>query len=44
MKKPNQSSEPTTMAVMICADAQLTPAIVVAHLERWAKEEVTSEA
>jgi hypothetical protein len=31
-KTPNQPLEPTTMAVMICAGAQLTPAIVVAHL------------
>jgi hypothetical protein len=31
MKAPNQAPELTTMAVMICADAQLPPATVVAH-------------
>jgi hypothetical protein len=31
-KKPNQPLEPTTMAVTICAVAQLAPSIVVAHL------------
>jgi hypothetical protein len=29
---PNQALEPTTMAVTICADGQLAPAIVVTHL------------
>jgi uncharacterized protein len=31
-EKANQAPEPTTMAVTICAGAQLAPAIVVAHL------------
>ena len=31
-KEPNQSLEPTTTAVTICAGAQLAPAAVVAHL------------
>jgi len=30
--EPNQSSEPTTTAVTICAAAQIAPAAVVAHL------------
>ena len=32
IKPPNQSSEPTTTAVTICAAAQIAPAAVVAHL------------
>jgi hypothetical protein len=31
-EEPNQSSEPTSMAVTICAAAQLAPATLVAHL------------
>ena len=31
-KEPNQALEPTTPAVTTCADAQLAPAVVVAHL------------
>ena len=31
-KWPNQALEPTTTAVTICADAQIAPAVVVAHL------------
>jgi len=30
--EPNQSSEPTTTAVTICAEPQIAPAAVVAHL------------
>jgi len=30
--KPNQSSEPTPMSVTICAEPQIAPATVVAHL------------
>ena len=31
-KEPNQSSEPTTTSVTICAEPQIAPAAVVAHL------------
>src|SRR5438093_12185141 len=36
-KMPNKAPEPTPMAVTSPAAAGAAPAIVVAHLERWAK-------
>jgi GNAT superfamily N-acetyltransferase len=32
VKRPNQSSEPTSMSVTICAEPQIAPATLVAHL------------
>jgi len=32
LSEPNQSSEPTTTSVTICAEPQIAPAAVVAHL------------
>jgi len=31
-EEPNQSSEPTSMAGTICAEPQIAPATLVAHL------------
>ena len=37
--EPNQALEPTTTAVTPRADARVAPAVVAAHLYRWAIED-----